>query len=728
MVKRICAGVNYYNLIFILISLFMIFPICLFSQELKEMQFINQPITDILLALGEISGKSIIPDETVKGSASYYFVETDFETAFEVFLETNKMYYRKENSIYYVSRIRTEYDYITNTISMDAEDVEFPFLVRAASKAIGKTILHDPLPAAALTIHVVRVSPEKLLSILIKKYPEFELEVDQDYYYVKNIPKKPLDQVPGKQQVSRIEKKGNLYTINLEKARFLDIIDQLFIQAGYEYSSLIRKDSIIEKLRFKDKRFERILRLILEQVNADYTRIGEIYYIFEIQQKDILKKLDTTIRIPLVYISAKELTNLFPVGMISSQIFKLDVNTNSIILSGSLQEIGPVQEFIKKVDQPVKGQEYFLFDVNYLDVAKIKSVLPLALKHIETVIIPGTNSFVALLPPEKKEILAEYLRLIDIPTTSTSVKLKYIQAEELLKKLPPSISKDDIIETRDPSIIFIRTSPQKLEDFYRELRILDKPIPQIRYQLLVIQYQEGEAVNWSDSLEYSSSAGGAQTAFVGTIGKLLSLNFDIVSTFGDLFALKLNLDLSINKARVLADTTLLGLSGQDIKFQNTETYRYREVEIDVEGVARYTGVTREITAGLIFEIKGWVSGDGMITMDVKATVSKRGTDVSQETGSLPTTSENVINTHTRTLAGKPVVIGGLVRQEKSLQVTKLPILGHIPVLGYLFQSRKESIENSEFVIYIVPHIDYSEVKEAAIDLQLERLYKKFLNP
>ena len=173
---------------------------------------------------------------------------------------------------------------------------------------------------------------------------------------------------------------------------------------------------------------------------------------------------------------------------------------------------------------------------------------------------------------------------------------------------------------------------------------------------------------------------------------------------------------------------LLGLSGQDIKFQNTETYRYREAEIDEEGVARYTGVTREITAGLIFDIKGWVSGDGMITMDVKATVSKRGTDVSQETGSLPTTSENVINTTTRTLAGKPVVIGGLVRQEKNLQVTKLPILGYIPVLGYLFQARKESLENSEFVIYVVPHIDYSEVKEAAIDLQLERLYKKFLNP
>ncbi|KKK63237.1 hypothetical protein LCGC14_2996280, partial [marine sediment metagenome] len=89
---------------------FYLSPLSIFSEQIKEMQFINQPITDILLALGEISGKSIIPDETVKGSASYYFSETDFETAIKVFLNTYKMYLRKENNIYYVSRIKVEYD------------------------------------------------------------------------------------------------------------------------------------------------------------------------------------------------------------------------------------------------------------------------------------------------------------------------------------------------------------------------------------------------------------------------------------------------------------------------------------------------------------------------------------------------------------------------------------------------------------------------------------------
>jgi len=704
---------------------FYLSPLSIFSEQIKEMQFINQPITDILLALGEISGKSIIPDETVKGSASYYFSETDFETAIKVFLNTYKMYLRKENNIYYVSRIKAEYDERTGKISMDCEDVEINLLVRAAAKTMGRTILFDPLPSKNLSVHVTKVEPHKLLDIIVKRYPDYKVEVDQDYFYIKHIPPGREEMGPEgrRAQTDVIRKDRGLYSIDVDKARFREIIDDLFIKSDHEYSLLLQRDSYIEKLRFKDKSFEKLLRLILEQANADYSKVGEIYYIFEIQQRDILKKLKTTVRLPLIYIAAQEISNLFPPEMLSSKFFKLDVNNNSIILSGSLEEIGPVQEFIKKIDLPDEGQKHYRFDLNYLDNTNVRSLFPPAFKHIEPIIIPNTNSFIVRLFPERKKILEEYLILIDKPGETVTVKLKYIKAQDLLQKLPPSITKKEIIETLDSSVVFIRTSPEKLERFYRELELLDQPAPQIRYQVLVIQHQAGEAINWSDSFE--ATAGGTENAFIGTIGSLLSLSFDIVSTFGCQFGVQLSLDLSTNKARVLADTTLIGLSDKEISFQNTETYRYREIEIDEDGDIKYTGVTREITSGLIFNIKGWVSGNGMITMDVKATVSKRGTDVSTESGSIPPTSENIVNTKIRTLSGKPLVIGGLIRQERNIHVAKVPILGSIPLLGYLFQSRKESLENSELVIYIVPHVDYSKLEETEIGLRLEKLYNKF---
>ena len=84
-----------------------------------------------------------------------------------------------------------------------------------------------------------------------------------------------------------------------------------------------------------------------------------------------------------------------------------------------------------------------------------------------------------------------------------------------------------------------------------------------------------------------------------------------------------------------------------------------------------------------------------------------------------------MNTLARTVSGQPVVIGGLMRQDTDVQVTKVPVLGHIPLLGYLFQQRTETLENSEMVIYIVPRVDYGEVEQADPALTLERLYQRF---
>ncbi len=78
----------------------------LFGQNIESIEFRNQSITDILLVLGETSGNSIVPDETVKGNASYYFSDTDFETALSLFLTSYNYYFIEENGIYYVSLIK----------------------------------------------------------------------------------------------------------------------------------------------------------------------------------------------------------------------------------------------------------------------------------------------------------------------------------------------------------------------------------------------------------------------------------------------------------------------------------------------------------------------------------------------------------------------------------------------------------------------------------------------
>jgi type II secretory pathway component GspD/PulD (secretin) len=219
----------------------------------------------------------------------------------------------------------------------------------------------------------------------------------------------------------------------------------------------------------------------------------------------------------------------------------------------------------------------------------------------------------------------------------------------------------------------------------------------------------------------------AGASFLGNLSNVMNLSFDVVAQFGYQFAANLSVQLGDNTAEVYANTTLNGLSGQEIKFQNTDTYRYQEFEVDADtGNISRTGVTREITSGLIVALNGWVSGDDMITIAVSATVSKQNNNSTDATA-LPSTSERVVNTQVRTPSGKPVVLSGLMKEDTNKIVKKIPILGDIPLLGRLFRDQSDTKEKTEIVIYIVPYLTRDNGgEEQDTSLRFERYYHGFV--
>ncbi|HQO58067.1 MAG TPA: secretin N-terminal domain-containing protein [Candidatus Omnitrophota bacterium] len=58
----------------------------------------------------------------------------------------------------------------------------------------------------------------------------------------------------------------------------------------------------------------------------------------------------------------------------------------------------------------------------------------------------------------------------------------------------------------------------------------------------------------------------------------------------------------------------------------------------------------------------------------------------------------------RVLSGETIIIGGLMREEKSDTITKVPLLGDIPVLGQAFRHKDESHQERELIIFITPRI------------------------
>ena len=265
--------------------------------------------------------------------------------------------------------------------------------------------------------------------------------------------------------------------------------------------------------------------------------------------------------------------------------------------------------------------------------------------------------------------------------------------------------------------------------FFKDLEIIDRPQPRIRYDLFIIQVQESTNLNWNMNAEARFVRPGDRTMVTGQLGNLLNLNFDIITVFGYQFAAKLNVAIADNQANVFADTTLFGLSGQEIKFQNTSTYRYRDSNIDPEtGKPIYSGVTREIISGLMLEINGWVSGDGMITTTVTASVSKRGAEVLSAIGNPPPTSEKVLTTQVRARSGETVVLSGLRQNDSTIIEQRVPLLSKIPFLGWLFKSKNNTAENTQMIIYLVPHVDIANEEYTVNGLKTASIYARFVEP
>lgn len=715
--------------IIILVSFF-IFSLNSYAQSIQSMEFQRQEISDILLALGESSGVTILPDETITGTVSFYFSESSLMDALEIFSNTYNLFYEKEGNIIKVSKIHSSFDTQNGKISIKTHDVPLAQIIKHISSRINKTILYDNLPQATLSLDIVDLTIDEVLNICIKKYPEFEIEQNDSYYYVKRIETSDNNKKVTTKDV--LTKENDLYSLKLEKGRSMELITKLFSMEQKEYSLFIKSDVMLENLYFSNKDFNTILQLILEHVNADYIIKNDIYYLVDLQRSNINGKLKETEIIPLLWLQASEITSLFPPDISNGANIKVDKNTNSLLITGSADEITTIKNFISLVDVPLNGQIYKKIDIKYLNAKDVCSLLPSRLVQNAPAIIPGTNSILASGSPENIELLENFISDIDNKKSGYPVQLKYIKTETLLKSLPPSIDKENLVDSGYPNLVFYTGTEDKLKLFLQELNEIDKPQPQIRYQLLVIQYSKGNGESFTPTLTVNPIESSTNNfIFNGELSNIMGLSFDVISKFGYQFAASLNTKIHENTANVFTDTTLTGISGQDIKFQNTDTYRYIEYDYDsTSDTAKRTSTTQQITSGLIVNLNGWISGDNMITMTVNATISKQnsdsGTTSSKTLTTLPSTSERVVTTQVRAKSGEPVIISGLIKEDDSETQSRTPFISRVPFLGGLFKQTSKNKEKTEIVIYIVPHLIQEYTKADYDNVNIKRYYESFV--
>jgi type IV pilus assembly protein PilQ len=96
-------------------------------------------------------------------------------------------------------------------------------------------------------------------------------------------------------------------------------------------------------------------------------------------------------------------------------------------------------------------------------------------------------------------------------------------------------------------------------------------------------------------------------------------------------------------------------------------------------------------------------------MGVEVRKDSVGQNVQQQGGgSVPSIDTRNVITQIMVNNGDTAVIGGIYEENVTTDVTKVPVLGDIPLLGYLFKRTGRSTEKTELLIFLTPRI----VKEA----------------
>ncbi len=360
------------------------------------------------------------------------------------------------------------------------------------------------------------------------------------------------------------------------------------------------------------------------------------------------------------------------------------------------------------------------FDLNLLITQDVKSVVSVRLNQvplrmgIEALLKAGgcnmvedKGSGLLIVKPIKKAIYGELeTRVFD---------LDYVEAEDAIKAIKNVLSEQGKAEqgyrrvgTKGKedraSIVVVTDVPEALAEVARVIAELDRPVPQIAIEAKFIETthsaEDRYGIDWRPIASFSTELPkiGEEVAIPVTIKEMLLGKISFAQ-----FTAAFEILMSRGKSRVLANPRTVTLDNQTATVSMGIDVPIREVHKDPNtGEITYTWRTRSIPIKM--EVTPHVTSDGMITMKVKPSVEAITGWVGSADDRQPIVAKREAETQVKVAEDEVVVIGGLIKDEETRNVGKIPLLGDIPILGHLF--KKTSIERtkSDLMIFIIPHI------------------------
>ncbi len=571
------------------------------------------------------------------------------------------------------------------TMSLDVKETDIRDVIRMISKGYGLNIILDKEVTGTITLHLTDAPIMEGLSTLAESNG-WELTKEGSVYRIRK---------PVAKKKSLIRYSRGTLTVDVQNVNVLDFLKEISSKAAV---SIVPDSKIYGKVSGKlyHVPLDDGIKAILEGNGFKVRKRRNIYQITQEERGTST----TTGRVPSRRPSRT-----------GKGSFHIECSNGYITLD---VHNGNLEDVINAISEQCESEIIIYGNLSGKVNAKLND-------------IPLTEAFALLLGGTKFTFVQrENVILIGDRNTATPsgktlsksemIHLNHIKADEVPKILPRNIPANSIKVVKEQNALLVSGTSEDIVKIREFLETIDVVTPQIVIDVIVVEYTRDSDKDFGFEATANKKGGGGEyetgsnywsfpklqinrkgTAAKHLLGQVFG-NKSFVTSLPDNFHMTLRLLETQKKAKVLAQPSITVLNGNKAKIEVGQTQYFK-----IEGGTENNPTTnfRPINFGISLNITPWISKSGQITAEINPEISN---SMGFNEDGYPNLFRRSVSTTVRIDDGKTLVLGGLLRSDEQVAHKKVPILGDIPILGYLFKSTKKVKIQTNLVIYITPRI------------------------
>jgi general secretion pathway protein D len=261
------------------------------------------------------------------------------------------------------------------------------------------------------------------------------------------------------------------------------------------------------------------------------------------------------------------------------------------------------------------------------------------------------------------------------------------------QSISQAINEHVSIDRRLNALILTGTSAeiQRYTSIIKQVDIPDASLASVTLQTQIVELTENAARNIG--IDFSNNSAQATASFHASAFNLPESAVDIQA---ELFA-----QIQHGNGELLAEPRIQTLDGTPASILTGDalpiltTIVYPGVPPTIQQQLQYVNV------GVHLQVQPFVTSSGYVTSRIVVEVSNVTGFL---TGNIPQISERQAVATARVRDGQPFVIGGLLQDNELKSLSKLPLLGDLPLIGGIFRTTHSTMQKTNLYVIVTPHI------------------------